>query len=394
MEVRKGYRKTDVGMIPKDWGVKKLGDITKTVASGKSKSKADSGLYTVYGSTGVIGFNYDFDYEGERILVARVGANAGTVNRVEGKYCVSDNTLIVDLKCDFDFSYAFYFLKYYNLNKLIFGSGQPLITGSQLKNLQIPLPPTKAEQTAIATTLSDADALISSLEKLIAKKRNIKQGAMQELLMPKEGCMMKKLGEIFTFSGGYSASREQLSNDGFCYLHYGDIHGAKKTFINVKNEYTEIPKLKILLKNVSPKSLLSDGDIVFVDASEDDEGTSRHIVVKNPDGIPYISGLHTIVAKSKDNSLDNDFKRYCFQTKVVKGQFKFYAVGTKVSGISKTNIAKIEIAIPSKAEQTRIATILSDMDAEIEHLDQKLDKYRMIKQGMMQELLTGKTRLI
>ncbi|MBI5307009.1 MAG: restriction endonuclease subunit S, partial [Planctomycetes bacterium] len=231
-------------------------------------------------------------------------------------------------------------------------------------------------------------------EKLIAKKRNIKQGAMQELLKPKEGWVMKKLGEIFTFSGGYSASREQLSNDGFCYLHYGDIHGAKKTFINVKNEYTEIPKLKISLKNVLPKSLLNDGDIVFVDASEDDEGTSRHIVVKNPDGVPYISGLHTIVAKSKADSVDNDYKRYCFQSAYIKGQFKFYAVGTKVSGISKTNIAKIEITLPSHDEQVRIAAIFSDMDAEISALETRLAKYKQIKQGMMQELLTGRTRLI
>ena len=392
--IAKGYKQTEVGVIPEDWEVKSLNTISSSVASGKSKNKSEAGIFTVFGSTGIIGFNSSYDYEGQKILVARVGANAGTTNIVDGKYCVSDNTLIVDLKKDTDFLFVFYFLKHSHLNNIIFGSGQPLITGSQLKDLNIPLPPTKAEQTAIAEALSDANALISRLEKLIAKKRNIKQGAMQELLKPKDNWAMKKLGDILTFSGGYSASREQLSNEGFCYLHYGDIHGAKKTFINVKNEYTEIPKLNISLKNISPKSLLNDGDIVFVDASEDDEGTSRHLIVKNPDGIPYISGLHTIVAKSTGDSLDNDFKRYCFQTKVVKSQFKFYAVGTKVSGISKTNIAKIEIAIPPKSEQTRIAAIISDMDAEIEVLEQKLNKYRQIKQGMMQDLLTGKTRLV
>ena len=120
----------------------------------------------------------------------------------------------------------------------------------------------------------------------------------------------------------------------------------------------------------------------------------RHIVVKNLNRIPYISGLHTIVAKSKDNSVNDDYKRYCFQSAYIKSQFKFYAVGTKVSGISKTNIAKIEISLTALDEQTRIATILSDMDAEISALETKLAKYKQIKQGMMQELLTGKTRLI
>jgi type I restriction enzyme S subunit len=165
-------------------------------------------------------------------------------------------------------------------------------------------------------------------------------------------------------------------------------------FIDVQAEYQNIPKLNIPLKRVSNASLLSDGDVVFVDASEDDEGTSKHIVVINKDDTPYISGLHTIVAKCKTSALDHTYRRYCFQTRDIKRQFYFYAVGTKVSGISKTNIAKIFIPILPPLEQTAIAQVLSDMDAEIENLEHKLTKYKDIKQGMMQELLTGRTRLI
>ncbi|MEW5815485.1 MAG: restriction endonuclease subunit S [Spirochaetota bacterium] len=297
------------------------------------------------------------------------------------------------------------------------GSGSTFfeVSKKDITDFLIDIPPTKAEQTAIAAALSDADALISSLEKLIAKKRNIKQGAMQELLTGKKRLQgfdqkkgykqsevgvipkdwrVKPLGELFTFSGVFSATRDQLSDNGFCYLHYGDIHNSKKTFIDVSEEYQEIPKLKIPLKSVSAKSLLNEGDIVFVDASEDDEGASKHIVVRNRKCIVYISGLHTIVAKSKDESLDNLYKQFCFQTVNVKKQFKFFAVGTKVTGISKTNITKIHIPLPQKPEQTAIAKILTDMDAEIEALEKKLAKYRRIKQGMMQELLTGKTRLV
>lgn len=412
--MKKGYKQTEVGVIPEDWEVKKLGEFAH-VATGNTPPTNDQtnyghdyffvspadlgrGKYIVDTDKKLSkkGFDISRKFPKSSILFTCIGSTIGKSGIAQCELTSNQQINAIFPNDNYSSDYLYYALNLLSprIKSLAGEQAVPIINKSEFEETFIPLPTTQAEQAAIAIALSDADALISSLEKLIAKKRNIKQGAMQELLMPKEGCMMKKLGEIFTFSGGYSASREQLSNDGFCYLHYGDIHGAKKTFINVKNEYTEIPKLKILLKNVSPKSLLSDGDIVFVDASEDDEGTSRHIVVKNPDGIPYISGLHTIVAKSKDNSLDNDFKRYCFQTKVVKSQFKFYAVGTKVSGISKTNIAKIEIAIPSKAEQTRIATILSDMDAEIEQLEQKLDKYKMIKQGMMQELLNGRTRLI
>ncbi len=204
---------------------------------------------------------------------------------------------------------------------------------------------------------------------------------------------VKSLEELFSFSGGFTASREQLSDDGFCYLHYGDIHKSNKTYIDVQEEFPKIPKLKILLNLIPKKSLLNDGDVVFVDASEDDEGASKHIVVRNSKDIVYISGLHTIVSKSKDDSLENKYKQYCFQTNDVKRQFKFYAVGTKVSGISKTNIARIFIPYPPKFEQAVIASVLSDVDALVSSLERLIAKKRAIKQGAMQELLTGKRRL-
>jgi type I restriction enzyme S subunit len=204
---------------------------------------------------------------------------------------------------------------------------------------------------------------------------------------------VKSFGELFNISGGLSASRDQLSSEGHCYLHYGDIHLSNKTFIDVKAEYQDIPKLNIPLNKVSTASLLKDGDIVFVDASEDDEGASKHVVIVNREGIPYISGLHTIVAKSKTDELNHHYRRYCFQTRAIKKQFLFYSVGTKVTGISKTNIAKILLPVPSIPEQKAIAEALSDVDALIEALEQLLAKKRQVKQGAMQELLTGKRRL-
>ena len=204
---------------------------------------------------------------------------------------------------------------------------------------------------------------------------------------------VKILEDIFSISGGFSASRDQLTSEGHCYLHYGDIHKSAKSFIDVRAEYLDIPKINMPLKRVSSKSLLSDGDIAFVDASEDDEGTSKHVVVINEEAVPYISGLHTIVAKSKTTSLDNVYKQYCFKTNDVKRQFYFYAVGTKVSGISKTNIKKIFIPCPPLAEQRAIAKALSAVDALIGALDRLIAKKLDLKQAAMQQLLTGQTRL-
>jgi type I restriction enzyme, S subunit len=267
--------------------------------------------------------------------------------------------------------------------------------------MQIAVPPTKTEQQAIAEALSDADGLIEGLENLIAKKRAIKQGAMQELLTGKRRLAgfkgewhQRSFGELFNFSGGLSASREQLSHSGHCYLHYGDIHTSAKNYIELDKERTSIPKLDVPIGKVNQSALLEDGDVVFVDASEDDEGTSKHLVISNPAREPFISGLHTIVAKAKTAELDKKYLRFCFQTKPVKNQFRFYAVGTKVSGISKGNVVKIALSYPSLPEQSAIAAVLFEMESELEILEAKLAKARQIKQGMMQELLTGRIRLV
>lgn len=204
---------------------------------------------------------------------------------------------------------------------------------------------------------------------------------------------VKPFGDLFDFSGGFSASREQLSENGHCYLHYGDIHGATKTCVDTHADFQDIPKLDIPLKKISPRSLLEDGDVVFVDASEDDEGTSRHVVVVNKGNLPFISGLHTIVAKSKTTDLTHEYRRYCFQTEAIRRQFLFYAVGTKVSGISKSNIPKLLLAFPNPPEQRAIATALNDVDALLDGLDRLIAKKRDLKQAAMQQLLTGQTRL-
>ncbi len=270
----------------------------------------------------------------------------------------------------------------------------------KFKNVPMPVPP-RPEQRAIAAALSDVDALLGGLDSLIAKKQGLKVAAMQQLLTGQTrlpgfsgAWELKRLGDLFNFSGGYSASRDQLTVEGHCYLHYGDIHGSSKTTIDTKADYQDIPKLDIPLKRVSPGSLLADGDVVFVDASEDDAGTSKHVVVVNKGGLPFISGLHTIVAKAKAAEFAHEYLRYCFQTPAVCEQFMFYAVGTKVSGISKSNIVKLTVPVPSVPEQTAIAAILSDMDSELAALQERRSKTQALKHAVMQELLTGRIRLI
>lgn len=201
------------------------------------------------------------------------------------------------------------------------------------------------------------------------------------------------LGNIFEVAGGYPASRAQLSDAGNLYLHYGDIHLSTASYLNTKDSNDSIPRLNIQMSQVGDKSVLGTGDVVFVDASEDDLGACKHIVIENPENLPFISGLHTIVLKDRANTFYLGYKRHCFKTQNIRKQIKYYAVGTKVVGISKENLKKLLIPLPPLPEQRAIAEALSDVDSLLSSLDKLIEKKRAIKQGAMQELLTGRKRL-
>ena len=169
-------------LSPKEGWIKtKLGDLAKGIISGKSNVSIN-GTYPVYGSMGIIGHNNKFTHNGVFLLIARVGANAGTINLVSGRFSVTDNTLIVDLIDSVDSKYIYYTLKLSNLNRLVFGTGQPLITGGQLKDLSISTPLLLEEQQQVASTLSDMDNEIEALEQNLSKYKAIKTGMMQQLL--------------------------------------------------------------------------------------------------------------------------------------------------------------------------------------------------------------------
>ena len=242
MEIKQGYKKTEIGIIPEDWEVLSLNKIATSVCSGKSLQAEKNGIYPLYGSTGMIGYRSNPDYEGMKILIARVGANAGSVYYVSNKYCVSDNTLMIQLSSQVNFEFVYFYLKHLKLNRLVFGSGQPLITGTQLKHLQINIPPL-LEQQAIATALSDVDDLISSLTRLIEKKKNIKQGTMQELLTGKKRLPgFNEEWERVTIKDLCQLEPGEITKGGnFNYLEIGDININNKNYYILDKKKLSVP---------------------------------------------------------------------------------------------------------------------------------------------------------
>ncbi len=199
-----------------------------------------------------------------------------------------------------------------------------------------------------------------------------------------------KLGEMCDVLSSIPLSRAELSDAGYCYLHYGDIHKMSRFSVDV-NSYLDRKKANV--EDPKDDVLLLDGDLVFVDASEDYEGVSKYVVIKNTKNIPFISGLHTIHLRSKNAEIDNGYKEFVFQNAAVKQQMKTKSTGMKVFGLNKTEIQKIIFPLPPLPEQKAIADLLSTWDTAIEKTERLIELKGKQKKWLMQNFLTGKKRL-
>ena len=172
--------------FPEQWVENELGNLCRSISSGRDQIDSD-GAFDLYGSTSVIGKMRNPSFSGERILVARVGANAGMLTKAKGAFGVTDNTLVVSLNPSTNIDFLFHYLGNININKLIFGSGQPLITGSILKQLPIYVP-TDSEQQCIADSLTSLHDLIAAQAQKLEALKTHKNGLMQQLFpSPEDG---------------------------------------------------------------------------------------------------------------------------------------------------------------------------------------------------------------
>ena len=203
------------------------------------------------------------------------------------------------------------------------------------------------------------------------------------------------LGEILTFYSTNSFSREKLNYDtgSVKNIHYGDIHTKFPSIVSIDNN-KDIPFINddLDLSKFSEDQYLREGDLIIADASEDYEDIGKAIEVKDINNEKVLAGLHTILARDENDMAVNGFKAYLFSTNNLKTKIKIIANGISVLGISKNNLSKLNVEIPSKKEQQNIVSFISDIDKKIELLEKKHQLYLDFKNYLMQQIFAQKLR--
>jgi len=406
-DVPRGYRRTELGVIPEDWRVCTLGDVVEFLDGQRRPVKSSdrakmAGIYPYYGASGIVDYVNDFLFDEDLVLLGEDGENILSRNlplafRVSGKVWVNNHAHVLRPKSGIDIGFLTEFLESRDYSEYNSGTAQPKLNKQSCARIPIALP-APPEQRAIAEALSDVDGLLGALEALIAKKRAIKQAAMQQLLTGKTRLPgfsgeweTKRLGRHVSFLRHGTHSRADLTaDDPVRNLHYGDIHTSTEVFLNAR----ETPMPRLAVHRAAGLDRLQDGDLVLVDASEDLNGVGKSVELTGTAGIDVVSGLHTIAARFDKSVLADGFKGYLQFCPAFRQQLTRLAAGTKVYATNRAHIASVEMSLPHPDEQTAIATVLSDMNAEIAALEARRDKTRAIKQGMMQQLLTGRVRLV
>ncbi|MGO1468897.1 MAG: restriction endonuclease subunit S [Tissierella sp.] len=409
IKLREGYKITEVGIIPEDWEVSMLKDnIISEPRYGINAAAVDyneslptylritdiseSGHFIKSNKKSVKNEASDNYYlEDGDLVFARTGASTGKTylyNKKDGRLVYAGFLIkVTPNKKVLNPSYLKFFThtgRYRNWVKVMsMRSGQPGINGKEYSEMNIPLPPL-SEQKAIATVLTDTENLIASLEKLIEKKEKIKEGTMQELLTGKKRLdgfsgewEVKKLGDIcIMYAGGTPlSSKPSYYNGNIKWITSGDLN--RKIINDVDGKITMEGLENSSAKMVKGRTLL----LALYGATA---------------GVAAITNINAAINQAvlailpkKDSFMYLYYKLALLKKHIIKT----YTQGGQPN-LSGSIVKQIELSFPPLKEQEAIAQILSDMDKEISLLEEKLSKYKTIKQGMMQELLTGRTRLI
>lgn len=375
----------------------KLSDVV-SMKSGESITAeriTSEGKYPCFGGNGFRGYTTTFTHDGSYTLVGRQGALCGNVTFVSGRFYASEHAVVVSPKKETNIKFMSYVLYDMNLNRYSESSAQPGLSVKKVLELEFPIPKSKEEQTAIAEALSDVDSLIFSLQKLIEKKKVIKQGVMRELLtgkkrLPGFSGEWKELNfaesaKLKARIGWQGLTTSEYLQSGYAYLvtgtdfHNGRIGWETCRFVDEKR-YKQDLNIQIKPHDIL---LTKDGTI------------GKVAYISNVQKPTTLNSGVFVIRPAREDSFAPDFVYHVLNSFLFDNFLAKLSAGSTINHLYQKDFVDFTFMAPAElVEQQAIAQILSDMDGEIEQLEKKLAKYQQIKQGMMQELLTGRIRLV
>lgn len=421
VQIPAGYKQTDVGVIPEDWKVLRLKDISPSQSVGlvinPSTYVQDNGVVPMLVGSDIEENKINWEksrrislesnnslpasrLEVDDLVVVRVG-NPGIAavvpKEIDGCNCAS--VMIIRKHERFESKWLSYLLNssigINQISNVQYGTAQKQFNISDAINFAYPFPP-KKEQQAIAEALSDADALIESLEQLIAKKRQIKHGAMQELLTGQRRLpgfsgewSRKMLPEIAWFQEGPGVRVWQFTKSGVKLLNGTNIiKGSLQLDTTVRFISEEEAN------GAYSHFLADEDDIVIASSGITIEKFHEKVAIVEKQHLPFCMNTSTIRFKVYNEFVSRGFLFHFLRGEDFKKSVGGQATGSAQLNFGPSHLNKVEILLPHINEQYEISKILSAIDEEVNGLENQLSKARQIKQGMMQELLTGRIRLI
>lgn len=367
-----------------------------------SETQTAKHKFPVYSNTveklGLYGF-YDFEeYDGNSLTVVGRGAGLGTAFARSSGFAAIGRLLVISPKSN-EFNVK-YFAEYVNFKLQIHNEsgGIPQLPGSTFGMYSIVLP-SIAEQTKIANFLKVVDEKITQLTQKHDLLTQYKKGVMQQIFSQElrfkddDGQDFPEwedtvFGDAFEFVQTNSHSREMLTYESgeVKNIHYGDIH--KKFKSNFRLEQESVPYLSatVDVSKIKLESYCKSGDIVVADASEDYADVGKAIEIIEIGDYKLVAGLHTYIARDRNNKMALGFGGYLMQSEYVRTQIKVLATGVSVLSISKGNLGKVKVQLPNKPEQTKIANFLTTIDDKITATQTQLQAVKQYKQGLLQQM--------
>ena len=393
-----GYKPSPLGPIPEDWEVKRIGDFAPLQRGfDLPTDKIIKGEYPVVYSNGILNYHNEFKAKAPGVVTGRSGT-IGKVTFVESDYWPHNTSLwVTDFKNN-NPKYVFHLYKHLDLSKFASGSGVPTLNRNDVHAAKIAVPPLP-EQQRIVDVLELWDTTIAKQTALIEKLTLRKLGLMQQLLTGKkrlkgfEGEWKElRLGEIGMFLSNNTLSRDQLNTEKgeVQNVHYGDVLIKYPSILDCSK--TVLPFINESAYKDSMTDYVKDGDIIISDTAED-ETVGKACEIQKLGNKKVLAGLHTMLLRPKDGVFAPFFLGYYFNSEKYHSKLLPLIQGIKVCSIGKQAIQNTIIEVPSIKEQTAIASVLVNADKEIEIQKQKLAAMQVQKKGLMQVLLTGKTRI-